>query len=78
VVSVGVNDTGCGIPPESLPHIFDPFFTTKPPGQGTGLGLAIAEGIVADHGGRIEVSTRAGRGSTFQVILPRGQGGERP
>jgi signal transduction histidine kinase len=75
---VEFEDQGPGIPEAVLPKIFDPFFTTKPPGQGTGLGLAIAEGIVADHGGRIEVSTRAGRGSTFQVILPRGQGGERP
>jgi signal transduction histidine kinase len=53
-----------------LPRVFDPFFTTKPPGQGTGLGLAIAQGIVADHEGRIEVDTRMGAGATFRVILP--------
>ena len=50
---------GRAFPSEILPRVFDPFFTTKPPGQGTGLGLAIAQGIVADHGGRIEVRLAA-------------------
>jgi len=63
-------DEGPGIPEELLPRIFDPFFTTKPPGQGTGLGLAIAQGIVADHGGRLDVTTRTGKGSIFRVVLP--------
>ena len=76
--AVEFDDEGPGIPDTALPRIFDPFFTTKPPGQGTGLGLAIAQGIVADHGGRIEVSTRMGRGSTFRVVLPRGERSERP
>lgn len=76
-LAVEFEDQGPGIPETVLPRIFDPFFTTKPPGQGTGLGLAIAQGIVADHGGRIEVSTRVGRGSTFRVILPQGLGEER-
>jgi len=67
-------DQGPGIPEDILPRIFDPFFTTKPPSQGTGLGLAIAQGIVADHGGRIEVASRAGGGAAFRVILPIGCG----
>jgi signal transduction histidine kinase len=70
-VEVEFEDTGPGIADEVLPRIFDPFFTTKPPGQGTGLGLAIAQGIVADHGGRIEVTSRAGKGSLFRVVVPR-------
>src|SRR6266542_93281 len=67
-------DEGPGIPEDILPRIFDPFFTTKPPSQGTGLGLAIAQGIVADHGGRIEVASRAGSGAVFRVILPMTSG----
>jgi GAF domain-containing protein len=63
-------DAGPGVPPEILPRLFDPFFTTKPPGQGTGLGLAIAQGIVADHAGRIEVKSRPGEGAVFRVYLP--------
>ncbi|MBI4590989.1 MAG: GAF domain-containing protein [Candidatus Rokubacteria bacterium] len=76
-VVVEVDDQGPGIPDDVLPRIFDPFFTTKPPGQGTGLGLAIAQGIVADHGGLIEVETRVGRGTTFRVTLPGSQRGAR-
>jgi two-component system NtrC family sensor kinase len=69
-VEIRFEDQGPGIPEHVLPRVFDPFFTTKPPGQGTGLGLAIAQGIVADHEGRIEVDTRVGAGTTFRVILP--------
>ena len=69
-VDVAFVDRGPGIAAHVLPRIFDPFFTTKPPGQGTGLGLAIAQGIVADHGGRIEVTSRPDEGSTFHVLLP--------
>ncbi|MBI2158121.1 MAG: GAF domain-containing protein [Candidatus Rokubacteria bacterium] len=70
-IEVEFEDAGPGIPDENLPRVFDPFFTTKPPGQGTGLGLAIAQGIVADHGGRIEVTSRPGKGSVFRVVLPQ-------
>jgi signal transduction histidine kinase len=69
-VEIEFEDQGPGIPEDVLPRIFDPFFTTKPPGQGTGLGLAIAQGIVTDHGGRIQVMSRPGKGSIFRVVLP--------
>ena len=65
-----VVDTGTGIPEECLTRIFDPFYTTKDVGKGSGLGLATAFGIVAQHGGRITVSSRVGTGTTFEVILP--------
>ncbi|HUB06561.1 MAG TPA: ATP-binding protein [Myxococcales bacterium] len=70
VAVVEVSDTGSGIPDELLRRIFDPFFTTKPVGVGTGLGLSICQGIVHAHGGKLEVSSEVGRGSTFRVTLP--------
>ena len=63
-------DEGQGIAGADLPKIFDPFFTTKAPGRGTGLGLSICYGIISEHGGRIEVDTAPGAGSTFRVLLP--------
>jgi signal transduction histidine kinase len=69
-VAIEIADNGRGIPAESLTRIFDPFFTTKAPGSGTGLGLSIAYKIVAQHGGRIDVRSRPGEGSTFTVVLP--------
>ena len=73
-VELCFRDDGCGISPEHLDRIFDPFFTTKPVGVGTGLGLAIAFRIVAEHGGRIDVSSRPGLGTEFRVWLPVSQG----
>ncbi len=67
---VEIRDDGCGIPAEIVPRIFDPFFTTKPIGRGSGLGLSLGHGIVADHGGTIEVESEVGVGTTFQVRLP--------
>ncbi len=67
---VDVCDGGCGIPAERISLIFDPFFTTKPVGEGTGLGLSVAHGIVAEHGGRIDVESRPGSGSRFRISLP--------
>ncbi len=69
-VLVEVADDGVGIRREELPRIFEPFFTTKPVGRGTGLGLSVCYSIVADHGGRIEVSSTFGQGSVFRVLLP--------
>jgi signal transduction histidine kinase len=70
-VGFSVRDDGAGIPAERLERIFEPFFTTKEVGRGTGLGLAIVHGIVTAHRGRIEVASRPGEGTTFQVWLPR-------
>jgi signal transduction histidine kinase len=69
-VRIDVVDTGHGIRKESLSRIFDPFFTTKPEGEGTGLGLSISFGIVSRHGGRIDVRSEVGVGTTFSVFLP--------
>ncbi len=65
-----VEDTGVGIGDEVRTHLFEPFFTTKPIGQGTGLGLSICHGIITAFGGRMEVTSVPGRGSTFRVVLP--------
>lgn len=65
-----VSDTGPGIAPEIKEKIFDPFFTTKTPGAGTGLGLSIVYGIVAQHGGFVDVSSEPGAGSVFAIYLP--------
>ena len=71
-IRLAITDTGPGIPESVLGRIFDPFFTTKPQGVGTGLGLWVAYTIVEEHGGRIEVDTVIGKGTTFTIILPLG------
>jgi len=68
-IYVEVSDNGCGMDDETREKMFDPFFTTKAPGVGTGLGLAISHRLVTELGGRIEVTSTAGEGSTFRVIL---------
>ena len=68
---ISVSDTGPGISPDVLPRIFHPFFTTKPVGKGTGLGLSLVDGIVKEHGGRIEVDSSPEHGTTFRIVLPR-------
>jgi len=67
-VSISFVDSGSGIAPDVLPHVFDPFYSTK--AQGLGLGLYITHTIVHAHGGRIDVSSRPGEGTTFSVWLP--------
>ena len=69
-VAIEIEDNGRGMSPEVLPRIFDPFFTTKDVGKGTGLGLSIAYKIVSQHGGRIDVRSELGKGTTFTVVLP--------
>jgi signal transduction histidine kinase len=69
-VVLEVNDDGPGIPEEAQPKVFDPFFTTKNVGKGTGLGLTVAYAIVQEHGGRIRLESRMGRGTSFYVEVP--------
>jgi two-component system NtrC family sensor kinase len=67
---ISVSDTGHGIPEANLDRIFDPFFTTKAVGKGTGLGLSICYGIIEKMGGKVEVNSTVGTGTTFSTFLP--------
>jgi PAS domain S-box-containing protein len=67
-VCLAVSDSGMGISPDLKPHLFDPFFSTKE--DGTGLGLFVSQNIVQESGGRIEVKSQVGEGTTFTVRLP--------
>lgn len=68
-VEIRVSDTGCGIPPDILPHVFEPFFTTKK-GKGTGLGLSISQAYVRSHGGEMRVDSVVNHGTTVTLTLP--------
>ena len=76
-VRVTVKDTGEGIDPEHMKRLFDPFFTTKDVGKGTGLGLSVSRNIVELMGGRIDVASVKGVGSSFTVSLPVRKSGEK-
>ena len=72
-VSIMIKDHGSGMPPEVQQQIFEPFFTTKPPGQGTGLGLAIVYGIITQHQGRVELTSKPGGGTELNIWLRRAE-----
>ena len=72
-VRVTVTDTGVGMTSEVMQHVFLPFYTTKEVGKGTGLGLSVSSSIVESFGGRIEVQSMPGAGSSFTVVLPVNQ-----
>jgi signal transduction histidine kinase len=67
---VEIRDTGEGMPESVMQRIFEPFYTTKMPGLGTGLGLAVCQRIATSLGGRLEVESQVGRGSSFRLVLP--------
>lgn len=69
-VSLKIEDTGTGMSEETMEKLFIPFFTTKDIGEGTGLGLAVVHGIITAHNGSIEVSSKIGKGSSFEIRLP--------
>jgi CheY-like chemotaxis protein len=71
LVEVFVSDTGEGMSPDVLERVFEPFFTTKESGKGTGLGLSMIYGFAQQSGGRVEIESRPGEGTTVCLLLPR-------
>ena len=74
-VAIDVSDTGVGISRVNLERIFEPFFTTRADSGGTGLGLGLCRMLISEMGGRIEVRSALGQGTTFTVVLNRADGG---
>jgi len=74
-IKLTISDTGVGMDPDTQAHIFEPFFTTKGIGKGTGLGMSTVYGIVKQNAGFIQVDSKKGRGTTFEIYLPVAEGG---
>ncbi len=69
-IRIAIRDTGKGMTPDQFDKIFMPFYTTKEVGKGTGLGLSVSYGIIKSLGGRLDVESAPGKGSTFTITLP--------
>ena len=75
-ISMFIEDTGIGMSKDTVEKIFLPFFTTKEINEGTGIGLSVVHGIITSHGGRINVESKSGKGTRFEILLPIKSRGE--
>lgn len=69
-ICIEIKDNGCGMNEDTIAHMFDPFYTTKEVGKGTGMGMTLVYAMVSDHGGKIEVNSTLGTGTTIRCLLP--------